>query len=193
MAPSDSAVCPTSRTMRNFCGSHLVTTGFDAAPVGAAGFRDSQFFSAGFGRDGRFRRRGLSWRRGLTWRVGLLWRGGLLRRNGMLWRLVLGRALEDIRKPAGFARFDRQQQQRHRRGGGRHDGKACRPNPPWLTFARPTSIPAFPEVIPFSARSAWRHRRIFNREYRRRGYGNMLLKGRRGPASAGTRLIWAAP
>jgi hypothetical protein len=31
IAPSDSAVCPTSRTIRNFEGSHRVATGFKAA------------------------------------------------------------------------------------------------------------------------------------------------------------------
>src|SRR5204863_3939123 len=37
IAPSDSAVCPTSRTIRNFAGSHRVATGFKAAGLNWTG------------------------------------------------------------------------------------------------------------------------------------------------------------
>ena len=49
MAPSDSAVCPTSTTMRNFCGSHRVVTSFEAAGFAAAGVATASFSARGFG------------------------------------------------------------------------------------------------------------------------------------------------
>src|SRR5258708_24900426 len=43
IAPSDSAVCPTSKTIRNFEGSQLVATGFKAEGLKAAGPRAASF------------------------------------------------------------------------------------------------------------------------------------------------------
>src|SRR5205085_7986056 len=54
IAPSDSAVCPTSTTMRNFDGSQLVAAGFKAAGLKATGpkaasFKPASFAARGFG------------------------------------------------------------------------------------------------------------------------------------------------
>jgi hypothetical protein len=49
VAPSDWAVCPTSRTIRNFEGSHIVATGFKAEGFKAAGPRAASFTVWGFG------------------------------------------------------------------------------------------------------------------------------------------------
>src|SRR5258706_10230131 len=48
IAPSDSAVCPTSKTIRNFEGSHIVATGFKAEGFKAAGPRAASFTVWGF-------------------------------------------------------------------------------------------------------------------------------------------------
>src|SRR5882724_4820874 len=61
IAPSDSAVCPTSRTIRNFEGSQLAETGFKAEGGKAAGPRAASFAewsfgeAAGFAKAARFR------------------------------------------------------------------------------------------------------------------------------------------
>src|SRR6185295_2330569 len=49
IAPSDSAVCPTSRTIRNFAGSHRVATGFKAAGLKPTGPRAASFTVWRFG------------------------------------------------------------------------------------------------------------------------------------------------
>jgi hypothetical protein len=43
IAPSDSAVCPTSRTIRNFDGSHFAATGFKAEGFKPTGRRAASF------------------------------------------------------------------------------------------------------------------------------------------------------
>src|SRR3984893_7098185 len=51
IAPSESAVCPTSRTIRNFEGSHAVATGFRRFKL--AGPRAASFTLWGFGEAAR--------------------------------------------------------------------------------------------------------------------------------------------
>src|SRR6202140_4409536 len=48
IAPSDLAVCPTSRTIRNFAGSHMVAAGFKAEGLKAAGPRAASLTVWGF-------------------------------------------------------------------------------------------------------------------------------------------------
>jgi hypothetical protein len=43
VAPSDSAVCPTSRTIRKLAGSHVVASGLKAERFGAAGLKAASF------------------------------------------------------------------------------------------------------------------------------------------------------
>ena len=56
VAPSDSALCPTSRTIRNFEGSHIVATGFEAEGFKVTGPRAASFTARGFGEAAGFAR-----------------------------------------------------------------------------------------------------------------------------------------
>ena len=49
VAPSEAAVCPTSRTIRNFDRSHVDAAGFKAEGFKAAGRRAASFTGRGFG------------------------------------------------------------------------------------------------------------------------------------------------
>src|SRR6202041_367079 len=49
VAPSEAAVCPTSRTIRNFEGSQIVAAGFKAGRCKPTGPRAASFTPCGFG------------------------------------------------------------------------------------------------------------------------------------------------
>jgi hypothetical protein len=86
IAPSESAVCPTSRTIRNFEGSHIVAAGFEAEGFKAAGLRAASFAAWGFGEAAGFRE--------VTWVDDLPFFDGLLKISDSqpAWPTSIGRS-----------------------------------------------------------------------------------------------------